>query len=671
MSMYQWNGDVLTEWKRLQDKLDASKNEWESFMRTGKIMNESSLSPEILSSWQRCKDRGLNPYDEGATILSQQQLEQRLEKNKFLIDTARPILQETAGSIHDSGYRVDLYDRDLYLLCRFGKKLNEGDVERRTAVLGESHQEKDTGTTSTNLTALLGKPITVMAYEHYKTRYQSLTCVSAPIMKQNGDLLAVLTVEGFIWPLHKHTMALLIALVDSIESKLRQNVRFEAVLQNKLNHYFMDMMDMAVVFVDGNGKIRMANKESYKTILEGWNNAVGFSCENIWGYRTPIFDVIQGKKPMSNRVIFQGGKKYIVDITPFIDNKGKVQGVVVTSKRIVRNERVNAGVSTSYTFENISGVSEEIKQAIRLARETATMDNNVLITGESGTGKELFAQSIHNASCYSNGPFIVVNCSAIPNSLLESELFGYEGGAFTDAKKGGDMGKFESAAGGTIFLDEINSMSLDMQAKILRVIQNKAIMRIGGKEEIPINVRVIAATNVDLWQMVKRGEFREDLYYRLNVISINVPPLRDRSGDIKILINDILSKLSNKLKQDIQIEMKAMKILEAYSWPGNVRELENVIERSWVIARTNNSSIITEKEVLSYEGIADEKRNSTSKNHAENNDESDENTWDSVEKALIIKTIEEKNGNIQATAKQLGIARNTLYRKMKKYGIRK
>lgn len=676
MTMYQWNGDVLTEWKKLQDKLNNSKSEWESFMKTGKIMRESALAPEILSSWQRCRDREINPYDDSVVILSQQQLQQRLGKNQKLIDTIRPILQETAGSIKDSGYRIDLYDKDLYLLCRFGKKLNVGDVERRELVPGESHREKDAGTNATNLAALLEKPVTVMAYEHYKTCCHSLTCVSAPIMSQDGKLQAVLTVEGFIWPLHKHTMALLIALKHSIEYRLAQNFKSEFELSNELNHQLLNMIDEAIVVADSSGKIMMANQAAYHSIIEGWNNVIGFSCENVWGNRNPISDAIKGKKAVKNRILsfdsYSGKKKYSANIKPIIDNKGKLQGVIAIAKEMQerKNEQsVNAGLKAHYTFENICGESDEIRQAIRLAKETAGMDNNILISGESGTGKELFAQSIHNASYYNQGPFVVVNCSAIPNSLLESELFGYEGGAFTGAKKEGGIGKFELATGGTIFLDEINSMSLDMQAKILRVIQNKSIMRVGGAEEIPVNVRIIAATNVDLWQMVKQETFREDLYYRINVISIQVPPLRERSGDIEILVKDLLSKLSGRLKQEIRVDGEAMEILKAYSWPGNVRELENVLERSWVIARTNNVSRITRQEVLSYRGIDEEQEHPLSELKEDGEEEKNMKAFDDAEKILILETLEKKKGNIQATAQSLGVARNTLYRKMKKYNI--
>ena len=678
MVMYRWNGDVLTEWKQLQDKMDILKKEWNTFMQSGKLSLEGNVAPEIFSSWQRCRDRGMNPYDEAIPVLPAKELKKRLEANKRLIETIRPIVQETAGSIKDTGYRIDLYDKNLYLLMRFGKKIQAGDNERREVVLGESHQEKDVGTTATNLAALLEKPVQIMSFEHYRAALHDLTCISVPLMNQAGKLIAVLTVEGYCWPMHKHTMGLLIALKYSIEYRLSQNISRDLQLPTKINEEIIEMIDNAVTVVDGSGKILLSNKKADRMMNIGWKNVIGFSCENVWGPRNPFLEVLQSKKQITGReTIFEVDSKpqhFIGDVKPIFGDDGKLEGAIG-----VFRDANNGSITVSqnkfrahYTFENLVGESEELKKAIRLAKETADMHNNVLIQGESGTGKELFAQSIHNESQYSNGPFVAVNCSAIPHSLLESELFGYEPGSFTGAKKEGGVGKFEQAVGGTIFLDEINSMSLDMQAKILRVIQNKTITRIGGAGEIPVNVRIIAATNVDLWQMVKKEEFREDLYYRINVISIHIPPLRERAGDVELLIEYLLFKLSNQLKRQIEIDDAAVQILKNYDWPGNVRELENVLERSWVLAKTNNSRVITLKEVCSYRGIEEilnEQEAWATKEITQEPVHEGGTSLNMMESEIIRNALTKNKGNIYATAQQLGIARNTLYRKIKRYQI--
>ncbi len=268
----------------------------------------------------------------------------------------------------------------------------------------------------------------------------------------------------------------------------------------------------------------------------------------------------------------------------------------------------------------------------------------------------------------------MVNCAAIPYSLLESELFGYEEGAFTGAKRGGQLGKFELAEGGTVFLDEINSMPVDMQVKILRTLQEKTVVRVGGKEAIPLNVRIIAASNSDLWEKVINGEFREDLFYRINVITILIPPLRERKDDIELLVRHFIKELSQQVQVEIKINDSAVEILKQYSWPGNVRELENVLERSFVMARARGSKSIDLVDVLSYPGIKNNEEQMNKKKDTNLSTETtsinvDSHNLESVERKIIRMAMMDNNANITKTAQALGIGRNTLYRKIKRYGI--
>lgn len=305
-----------------------------------------------------------------------------------------------------------------------------------------------------------------------------------------------------------------------------------------------------------------------------------------------------------------------------------------------------------------------------------------MVQGESGTGKELFAHAIHNESPNCDGPFVAVNCAAIPSSLLESELFGYESGAFTGAKKEGHAGKFETASGGTIFLDEISSMPYDMQAKILRTVQMKTITRVGGSKVIPINTRIIAATNVDLWELVKSGNFREDLYFRLNVMSIVVPPLRERKEDISLIVDVKKKEIIKRISWGAEISNGGMCLLKSYDYPGNVRELENILERCYVLAAAKNEYIITEKDLMSYRGIQEFFQPNNSIKTGCNEEKSDQEKAANkdllqvggtriaeIERELINDAMETYDGNITAVAQELGIARTTLYRKMKKYNI--
>ncbi len=308
-----------------------------------------------------------------------------------------------------------------------------------------------------------------------------------------------------------------------------------------------------------------------------------------------------------------------------------------------------------YRFHDLVSKSPKMQQIFEFARTVAKSNSNILILGESGTGKELLARAIHNESPRANGPFVAVSCVAIPDTLLESELFGHEKGAFTDAitqKKG----KFELAHGGTLFLDEIGDISPKMQLALLRVLEEKEFTRVGGTKPIRVDVRIIAATNRNLQKAVEEGRFREDLYYRLNVITIQLPPLRERKEDIPLLVQHFIEKFNIQMGKRVErISDEALRILMQYDWPGNVRELENVIERAMVIARGN---AITPEDIqlpsLGPSQVPEQDK-----------------TLEAVEKAHIQRILNETNWNIQRSAQILGIDRTTLYNKIKKYGLKR
>lgn len=323
------------------------------------------------------------------------------------------------------------------------------------------------------------------------------------------------------------------------------------------------------------------------------------------------------------------------------------------------------GFTARYTFESILGCSSKIIHEKAMALNAARSSSNLLILGESGTGKELFAQSVHNASDRAQGPFVAINCAALPKALIESELFGYDPGAFTGANKKGHTGKFELAEGGTLFLDEIGDMTLELQASLLRALQNKEITRIGGKQTKKIDVRIIAATNVNLTESIKQKTFREDLYYRLNVLSIKLTPLRDRPEDIPLLIDHFMDMYGGFSGKKLQLSPKAKKLLEHYQWPGNIRELENIIERA---ANLTASHIITEAE------LSDEiRQNKTALPNRFAGKISDElirnNTASICEYELILDVLKRTHGDVTSTSSILNIPSRTLYRKLKKYNI--
>lgn len=337
-----------------------------------------------------------------------------------------------------------------------------------------------------------------------------------------------------------------------------------------------------------------------------------------------------------------------------------VKNALMTSSLEREVTELRSELKQKYTFENIVGQSGAMNEVFKSVEKIVNSNVTVLIQGESGTGKELIARAAHyHSKVRSNKPFVAVNCTALPESLLESELFGHEKGSFTGAQ-GRRIGKFEQADGGTIFLDEIGLMSPTTQAKVLRVLQEREFERVGGTELIKVDVRVISATNLDLEDAMKKNEFREDLYYRLSVFPIKLPPLRDRKEDIPLLAAFFLNKYCGQENKEIDsISPDALELLMAYNWPGNVRELENAIERAIVLCNTNEISANDLPAVVRSIG---EKKVYESDNTL--------SSWiEKLEEEALRQALLENEGNISKTAKKLGIGRATIYRKAKKYGL--
>lgn len=349
----------------------------------------------------------------------------------------------------------------------------------------------------------------------------------------------------------------------------------------------------------------------------------------------------------------------------FLEKPLSLERVIITVKRAI--EKANLEGTLRATLENLEekqrfiGQSPVIRHLRAQIELVAPSSSIVLITGESGSGKELVAREIHRKSPRHKGPFVEVNCAAIPRELIESELFGHEKGSFTGAIER-KKGKFELADGGTLFLDEIGDMSKDAQAKVLRVIETREFQRVGGARNIKVDVRIIAATNKDLEQEVKKGNFREDLFFRLNVIPIRVPPLRERKDDIPLLVEHFLHLIAEQFgKPKKKISEAAMKALLEYHWPGNVRELKNLIERLFIMS---SGEIITEEDIkaslgMEPAGIQNYFRLKTLKE-----------ARDAFERDFILKKLEENNWNISKTAESISLERTALYRKLKLLGIR-
>ncbi|AET68542.1 transcriptional regulator containing PAS, AAA-type ATPase, and DNA-binding domains [Desulfosporosinus orientis DSM 765] len=365
----------------------------------------------------------------------------------------------------------------------------------------------------------------------------------------------------------------------------------------------------------------------------------------------------------NNELITIKGQQYILTIE-HIQDHGVRNGEVFTLKPVkeiqdmetkLRRKQHSRGLIAKYTFNDIVGQSESLIQTIHKAKRISKSSATVLIIGKTGVGKEMFAQSIHNESPRNRGPFVAVNCAALPESILESELFGYVEGSFTDANKGGKMGLFELAHRGTIFLDEIGDMSLSVQAKVLRVIQEKEVVRLGGDRVIPVDIRVIAATNVDLWDAVNDGRFRQDLYYRINVLRVDIPSLSERGQDALLLTEFFL----NKLNPSIQVKEGALKPLLDHDWPGNVRELYNFVEQITVLQEDNALDESAVRKFLAF----------SVKGNKVSNAKRIGNFSKRLTDEEILETLEQCRGNQAMTCEILGINRSTLWRRLKKLEV--
>lgn len=422
----------------------------------------------------------------------------------------------------------------------------------------------------------------------------------------------------------------------------------------------LNNIELGIVLYNKNGNIEFINNYVKKYLFDN---------------ELELFSIFQELKDSPSKNNFKTLTKLYKDFLFLLFPKGDLQeGYILLVKE--KNFFSSVFNITKYTdkekydFKNIIGKSPQILKVIDECQRISNNNSNILITGESGTGKEFFARAIHNNSFRKNAPFIPVNCGAIPKELIESELFGYEAGAFTGANKNGYIGKFELAEGGTIFLDEIGEMPLSMQVTLLRVLQDKCITKIGSKKCTKIDVRIIAATNKDLKKAISENLFRKDLYYRLNAFNIHIPPLKDRIGDIPLFLDYLLKEKSIEFNKPIPIIPNTLfqKII-SYCWPGNIRELENFVENFVALDGISTYDInLEECHCLTHDNLGN--RIIYNKKEIKKLDDTEEVlSFAELEKREIKKAIKVYNRNMTKVAQALGISRNALYTKIKKYEI--
>ncbi len=420
-----------------------------------------------------------------------------------------------------------------------------------------------------------------------------------------------------------------------------------------------------LIVLDRSHVVRFMNVPAGRILSVIPRDAIGRRLEDVLEYEPSIVRIFETGVGFVDRETIRSTstrKVHLIDTAvPIKDQYGVVQSVVNTFREIRSMHRIAhkiAGNHARYTFDDLVGEAPAFQACVKLARQTATGSATVLLSGESGTGKEVFAQAIHNESKRDSGPFVALNCAALPRELIESELFGYAPGSFTGAVKNGRPGKFELASGGTIFLDEISELPFDVQAKLLRVLQERQVVRVGDSRPIDVDVRVISASNRNLFEMVKTNRFREDLYYRIHVIEIELPALRNRKEDIPQLATTFLRKCASALGKDVfRIENEAMRQLVDFDWPGNVRQLENNIERAVHLA-TDDRIRRFDLEAIKTPAVA-----------PQSGESNDVLSLAQAEKRALVTALDTFNYNITRTSAVLGVTRPTLYAKIRKHNL--
>ena len=635
-----------------QEAISAQK---ELFLR-GLPVDTTVVSDFVLRSWQRSRLAGVDPETTVRKKVDETIFRHILAANADLLESSRVIMKELFSSLVSGAGSMILSTAECISL-HMETSGRDGDTYPSSKP-GMITTEQLRGTNGIGTCVAERRPIEIIGAEHYLTVGHRWSCSAAPIFDSKNQLIAVLNVSQLREKYHSHTLGMVRAAAYAISEQLR----LRALLQQQ--QAIIELLDEGVIVVSRSGEVKLMNSKAASML----GLPAPQQGENIYKFMRPsqMLDNILTGDPhiMDQEAQFplESGSLSCFFSAMSLTREACVVLTFREARRMRGFAARVAGSKAVYTFDRILGDSPPLMEVIDQAKTIARGNTTVLILGESGTGKELFAQSIHNASPRASRPFVAVNCGALPRNLVESELFGYEDGAFTGASRTGKPGKFELADGGTIFLDELGEMPMDAQVSLLRLLQNGEVTRIGGKSSRTVSVRVIAATNKNLEEAVRQHTFREDLYYRLNVFTLNVPPLRERSSDIALLINHFLDHFVASLgRGPLRVTDRAMDVLLGYPWPGNIRELENVIERMVHMSQGVPSIDIDvlPANILNHEGIpGGVPRPAVPRGLLSHQ-----------EKETIVRALQEAGGNIRATAKALGISRSGLYVKMRRFGL--
>jgi len=626
---------------------------WEEFINNNNL--SSKIDPFVSRSWNRCLHKKIK-YDRvpDGLILTQNELNERLERNELLIRASRPVVLRIKRFLKKVNYALFLCDPEGYVLTTFCNNSFSNLVNKVHLAPGANWSEERRGTNAIGTALIECAPLRVLGAEHFIRENHVISCWASPIKNRKGDIIGILDISGKfsgkrnpIIESHRISEMVLLGAANISNNfyllKLHENFRH----CSKALQVISKLLDQQHIIIDNEGYISDCTDAAIKPLSLKKSDLPGKHLMEILASASSDFSIAI---PDTFSIKKQTSKSFIASFHSLIKNLEIVATQLNLSPNLLPEKSTNSGA-----WIGSCALSQKV---LKLASKAALSNFPIILQGASGTGKELIARHIHDHSFRRNGPFIALNCAALPPNLIESELFGYVEGSFTGAKRGGKPGKFELANQGTIFLDEIGDMPLDAQVAILRVLQEKEVSRIGDTKTIKINVRIVAATHQNLQELIQKKLFRQDLYYRLGVIVIQLPDLSERKEDIRELVHYFTHRACSDMgKPTMEVNEDIFPYLYGHDWPGNVRELENCVAN--MVAMTEG-----ERLTVSDLPIAIKAKQGKPKSFDENNQ-----LLMQFKKNAIIEALKKSKGKIAPAARILGISRTSLYRKMRELKI--
>ncbi|HRP98538.1 MAG TPA: sigma-54-dependent Fis family transcriptional regulator [Rhodocyclaceae bacterium] len=641
---------------------------------------EDDLDRSILRSWQRCRQIGLEfAGDRIVDPAGRARLSESRERSASLLDHASGVMEHVFEQIRASGSMVILADLEGMIIHSLGDPDFVDRASRVALQPGACWSETLRGTNAIGTAIAESSAVEVLGCEHYLERNGFLTCTASPIFDVQGNIVGVFDISGDYRSHQPHTLGLVRLSVQLLEKRLFEaQFAKDILIAFHVRPEYIGSLQEALVAVSEEGAILGANQ-----VARAWLASVAKSGEtpSFAGLFKPRFGTVLDRAAaaaMSPNAVIKldlrdGGALY-VQVRGYRPSSATSAGESETATAAPRGvAKACDRTADKVTLDCLATGDERQQRALERARRVAGKDIPLLVQGESGVGKELFARAFHNSGPRAQGPFVALNCAAIPENLIESELFGYVGGAFTGARREGSIGKIQQAHGGTLFLDEIGDMPLNMQARLLRVLQERSVTPVGALKAVPVDISLVCATHRVLKEAIGRGEFREDLYYRVNGLTVTLPPLRERS-DIRSLVRNILAdEAASTRSEEITISEDVLRFFERYPWPGNIRQLQNVIRVSVALLDDDETEVMPvhlPEELFASDPSDDyaERRPASVASPPVQPAVAPEapvaRSLDQIELEAIAKVMREVGGNVSAAARRLGVSRNTLYRKL-------